>query len=179
MLPGQGDIATWDASSTLANALAAAQTWGGLDTSGASGAVTIMPTANLVLDNTTDASTILNVGANNFTWNGNNTFNMNGAAGSTSSTSVGATFAGSSIVTIGGTGTKNWSTNATTNGMTNVTFTGTLVLRGAAIPTVGTASGNWLAFGGGGGAASDNGTLTQTGSFALDTGDATPAAASS
>lgn len=75
VLPGQGDIATWDASSTLANALAAAQTWGGLDTSGASGAVTITPTANLVLDNTTDASTILNVGANNFTWNGNNTFN--------------------------------------------------------------------------------------------------------
>lgn len=67
----------------------------------------------------------------------------------------------------------NWSNNSTTNGVTNVTFTGTLALRGATIPAVGVLPSNWLALGGGGGAASAVGTTSQTGSFALDTGDAT------
>lgn len=172
VVPTTADTATWDASSTLDNTLGALQTWGGLDISAAGGAVAITPSANLILDNSTDANTVFNVGANNFTWSGNSQFHINGAAGSTSSTATGATFSGSSVVTLGGTGTKNWSTNATSNGVTNVTFTGTLALRGATIPAVGVLPTNWLAFGGGGGAASDAGTTVQTGSFALDLGDA-------
>ncbi|MBN8458180.1 MAG: hypothetical protein J0M04_10110 [Verrucomicrobia bacterium] len=172
VLPGTGDIALWDSNSTLSNTLAGAQTWGGLNTSGASGAVTITTSANLVLDHSTDANTAFNVGSNNFSWSGNTAFHINGAAGVVS-TNPGATFAGSSMVTITSSGTKNWSTNASTNGVTNLTFTGTLQLRGAAIPAIGILSTNWLALGGGGGQGSNNGTLVQTGSFSLDTGDAT------
>jgi autotransporter-associated beta strand protein len=176
LAPGTANTATWDASSTLANTMGAANTWGALNTSAASGAVSISGANTLLLDHTTDANTVFNTGANNFTWGavgvGGN-FHINGAAGSTSSTATGATFAGSGTVTISSNATKNWSSNGTTNGVTNVTFTGTLALRGAAIPALGTLPGNWLAFGGGGGAASDPGTATQTGSFALDTGDET------
>ena len=174
--PTTAQIATWDASSTLANTLGGNLTWGGLNLSAASGATTISGANSLTLDHTTDTSTILDAGSNGFTWGAAATagnFNINGAAGSTSSTSPGATFSGSGTVTISSTGTKNWSTNSTTNSVTNVTFTGTLALRGAAIPTVGNLAGNWLALGGGGGAASNVGTATQTGSFALDTGDGT------
>ena len=175
-LPTTADTATWDALSTLDNTLGANLTWGGLDVSAAAGAVSVSGNNNLLLDHSTDASTAFNTGATNFTWGAvpatGGTFHINGAAGSTSSTATGATFSGSGTVTIGGTGIKNWSTNATTNGVTNVTFTGTLALRGATIPGVGVLPGNWLAFGGGGGAASANGTTVQTGSFALDTGDA-------
>lgn len=174
--PTTADVATWDAASALTNTMGANNTWGGLDLSGATGAVAISGANALTLDNTTDASTVLNPGANNFTWGavgaaGN--FNINGAAGSTSSATTGATFSGSGTVTVSSTGTKNWSTNGTTNGVTNITFTGTLALRGATIPAAGVLPGNWLALGGGGGAASNAGTTTQTGSFALDTGDAT------
>lgn len=172
ILPATGDIALWDSNSALSNTLAVAQTWGGLNTSGAAGAVTITPSATLTLDHSTDANTVFDVGSNNFTWNGNSTFSIYGAAGLVS-TNVGATFAGSSTVTFSGTGNKNWSTSGTTNGVTNLTFTGTLQLRGAAIPTIGTLSTNWLALGGGGGQGSNNGTLVQSGSFSLDTGDAT------
>ena len=175
-LPTTANTATWDASSTLDNTLGANLTWGGLDVSAAAGAVSVSGNNNLLLDHSTDASTAFNTGATNFTWGAvpatGGTFHINGAAGSTSSTATGATFSGSGTVTIGGTGIKNWSTNATTNGVTNVTFTGTLALRGVTIPAVGVLPGNWLAFGGGGGAASDAGTTVQTGSFALDTGDA-------
>lgn len=174
--PTTAQIATWDASSTLANTLGGNLTWGGLDLSAAAGATSISGANSLTLDHTTDASTILNAGSNGFTWGAAATagnFNINGAAGSTSSTSTGATFSGSGTVTISSTGTKNWSTNGTSNGVTNITFTGTLALRGATIPTVGNLSSNYLALGGGGGAASNVGTTTQTGSFALDTGDGT------
>lgn len=174
--PGTGDVARWDASSTLASTLAANQTWGGLDISAAAGAVGITGAFALTLDHSTDTNTVLNVGAGDFTWGsagvGGN-FHINGAAGSTSSTAQGATFAGSGLVTISSTGSKNWSSNGTTNGVTQVNFTGTLALRGATIPTIGTLSGNFLALGGGGGAASAIGTTLQTGSFALDTGDET------
>lgn len=182
--PTTANTATWEASSTLANTMGGANTWGALDTSAASGAVSISGANALVLDHTTDASTVFNTGANNFTWGaaaiGGN-FNINGAlstvAPSFGNTATGATFAGSGTVTISSTGTKNWSTsgNATSgaNGVTNITFTGTLALRGANIPAVGSLSGNWLALGGGGGAASDVGTTAQIGSFALDTGDET------
>ncbi|MEY4243329.1 MAG: hypothetical protein RLZZ245_914, partial [Verrucomicrobiota bacterium] len=174
-VPTTANTATWDASSTLANTMGAANTWGALDTSAASGAVSISGANNLLLDHTTDASTVFNTGANNFTWGaaaaGGN-FNINGVP-TAASIVTGATFAGSGTVTLSSTGTKNWSSNATTNGVTNVTFTGTLALRGAAIPAIGNLPGNWLAFGGGGGAASDSGATTQTGSFALDTGDST------
>lgn len=173
--PTTANTATWDASSSLSNTMGGGNTWGGLDTSAASGAVSITGANALVLDHTTDASTVFNAGANNFTWGAAATggnFNINGAAGSASS-AAGATFAGSGTVTISSTGTKNWTTNATTNGVTNVSFTGTLALRGAAIPAIGSLSGNWLGFGGGGGAASDVGSTAQTGSFALDTGDET------
>lgn len=174
--PTGASVATWDASSTLTNTLGGNLTWGGLNVSAASGAVSISGNNSLTLDHTTDANTVFDTGANNFTWGVAGTagaFNINGAAGSTSSTGTGATFAGSGTMTLSSTGTKNWSTNGTTNSVTNVTFTGTVALRGATIPTVGTLAGNWFALGGGGGAASAAGTATQTGSFALDTGDAT------
>jgi fibronectin-binding autotransporter adhesin len=183
-LPTTANTATWDASSTLANTMGGNNTWGALNTSAASGAVSISGTNALLLDHTTDASTIFNTGANNFTWGAAGTggnFNINGAllavAPGSGNTGTGATFAGSGTVTISSTGSKNWSTSGTAtngaNGVTNVTFTGTLALRGAAIPAVGSLSGNWLALGGGGGAASDVGTTAQTSSFALDTGDET------
>lgn len=174
-VPTTANTATWDASSTLANTMGGANTWGALDTSAASGAVSISGANTLLLDHTTDASTVFNTGANNFTWGaaaaGGN-FNINGAP-TAASIVTGATFAGSGMVTLSSTATKNWSSNASTNGVTNVTFTGTLALRGAAIPAIGNLAGNWLALGGGGGAASDPGATTQTGSFALDTGDST------
>ena len=178
-LPTTADTATWDASSTLANTMGANNTWGGLNVSSASAAISISGANNLLLDNVVDANTTLDTGATNFTWGvtgavGN--FNINGVAGGTpvgSSTATGATFAGSGLVTISSTGTKNWSSNASTNGVTNITFNGTLALRGAAIPAVGSLPGNWIALGGGGGAASALGTTLQTGSFALDTGDGT------
>lgn len=180
--PAAADIATWGASSTLSNTMGANNTWGGLNLTAASGAVSISGANNLILDNSTDANTVLNTGTGDFTWGAASTagnFHINGAAGSTSSTSTGATFSGSGTVTIssGNVGNnlaiKNWSTNGTTNGVTNVTFTGTLALRGSTIPAIGSLSNNWLALGGGGGAASNAGTTTQTGSFALDTGDST------
>lgn len=174
-LPGTADVALWNAASTLANTLGANLTWGGLDISAASGAVSIGGANNLTLDHSTDINTVLNVGANDFIWGaagvGGN-FNIRGNAAGTSSTAQGATFAGSSVVTISSTGTKNWSTDGSANGVTVVNFTGTLRLRGATIPAIGSLSGNWLAFGGGGGAASDPGAAVQTGAFGLDTGDA-------
>jgi autotransporter-associated beta strand protein len=174
--PLTGDVALWDATSALTNVIGANQTWGGLNTSAASGAVGITGAFTLTLDHSTDANTVFNAGANDFSWGtagAAGAFNINGAAGSTSSTATGATFAGSGLVTLSSTGTKNWSTNGTTNSVTNVTFTGTLALRGATIPAAGVLPTNWLALGGGGGAASAVGTTSQTGSFALDTGDAT------
>lgn len=172
--PTTADTATWDASSATVSTMGGNITWGGLDLSAASGAVSIAGANTLLLDHATDADTVFHTGTNGFAWGstgvGGN-FNINGAAGSTSSTAVGARFAGSGTVTIGSTGTKNWSTNGTSNGVNQIDFTGTLALRGAAIPATGSLPGNWLAFGGGGGAASDPGTIAQTGSFALDTGD--------
>lgn len=176
VLPATANIATWDASSALASTMGAGLTWGGLDLGTASGDVTISGASNLLLDHGTDASTVLSTGSTNFSWGAagaGGAFHINGASGSASSTAAGAAFSGSGTVTLSSTGTKNWSTNATTNGVTHINFTGTLALRGAAIPAVGTPSGNWLALGGGGGAASSAGTTVQTGSFALDTGDAT------
>lgn len=175
-LPTTSNTATWDAASTLTNTLGANLTWGALNTSAASGAVVIAGASNLLLDHTTDTSTVLATGANNFTWGATpptgGTFHINGAPGN-ASTAQGATFSGSGTVTIGGTGTKNWSTNASTNGVTHINFTGTLALRGAAIPAVGTLPGNWLALGGGGGDLANPGATAQTGSFALDLGDDT------
>ena len=174
--PGTANTATWDASSSLTNTMGGNITWGALDVSGAAGPVAITGANTLLLNHATDADTAFNTGANTFSWGAAGTgggFNINGAAGGASSTATGATFAGSGTVTISSTGTKNWSSPNATNGVTNVTFTGTLALRGAPIPPVGALSGNWLAFGGGGGAASNPGTATQTGSFALDLGDET------
>ena len=173
-LPNTANTATWDAASTLVSSMGGNNTWGGLDITAASGPVSFTGANILLLDHGTDANTVFNTGANNFTWGAaavGGAFNINGAAGSTSSTGIGATFAGSGVVTLSSTGTKNWSTNGTSNGVTKVDFTGTLALRGAAIPAIGGLAGNYLVFGGGGGAASDPGTTVQTGSFALDTGD--------
>jgi autotransporter-associated beta strand protein len=182
-IPTTADIATWNAASTLANTIGAGQTYGGLNLTAASGPVGITGAFNLSLDNATDANTVLDVGANDFSWGtagAGGQLNIIGAllavAPGTGNTGTGATFAGSSVVTISSTGTKNWSTsgNGTSgaNGVTNVTFTGTLRLRGAttAIETLG---GNWLALGGGGGTTGVPGAVTQTGAFHLDTGDAT------
>ncbi|WP_193211264.1 beta strand repeat-containing protein [Luteolibacter marinus] len=179
-VPTAADIATWNATSALANTLGAAQSFGGLDLSGAAGPVSISGAFNLGLDHSTDASTILDTGANDFTWGqtgSGGAFNIIGAlsaAPGNGNTGTGATFAGSGITTLSGTGTKNWSTsgNATNgaNGVTNVTFTGTLRLRGATTP-IESLAGNWLAFGGGGGTTDLPGSLTQTGAFHLDTGD--------
>lgn len=173
--PATADLLLWDASSTLSNTMGGNVTAGGINISGASAAVSFAGANTLLIDHSTDANTIFATGSNNFTWGAAATagaFNINGATPS-ASTATGATFSGSGTVTISSTGTKNWSTNGTSNGVTNLTFTGTLALRGATIPAMGNLSGNWLALGGGGGAASDVGTLAQTGSFALDTGDST------
>ncbi|MCU0780929.1 MAG: hypothetical protein MUF04_07485, partial [Akkermansiaceae bacterium] len=173
-LPTTANTATWNSSSTLANTLGANLTWGALDTSAASGAVVIAGNNNLLLDHATDASTVFATGANNFTWGATpatgGLFHIYGAPGN-ASTAQGATFSGSGTVTIGGTGIKNWSSFSSTNGVTHINFTGTLALRGAAIPGVGTLPGNWLALGGGGGDAANPGTTVQTGAFALDLGD--------
>ena len=81
-IPTTADIATWNATSTLANTIGAAQTYGGLNLSAASGPVSVAGAFALTLDHSTDASTILDVGANDFTWGaagvaGN--LNINGA----------------------------------------------------------------------------------------------------
>lgn len=181
-VPTTADIATWNAASTLANTLGAAQTYGGLNLSAASGPVSITGAFNLALDHATDASTILDTGANNFSWGttgAGGQLNVIGAlsavAPGNGNTGTGATFAGSGIVTLSSTGTKNWSTSGSgtsgANGVTNVTFTGTLALRGATT-AIETLAGNWLAFGGGGGTTGVPGSLVQTGAFHLDTGDA-------
>jgi autotransporter-associated beta strand protein len=187
-VPTTADIATWNAASTLANTIGAGQTWGGLDLSGAAGPVSITGAFNLGLDHSTDASTILNVGGNDFSWGGVGTggqLNILGAlstvAPGNGNTGTGATFAGSGVVTLSSNGTKNWSTSGSAtngaNGVTNVTFTGTLRLRGVALGGTGVnqienLANNWLAFGGGGGTPGVPGALTQTGAFHLDTGDA-------
>ncbi len=186
-IPTAADIATWNATSTLANTIGAAQTYGGLNLSAASGAVSITGAFNLGLDNTTDANTVLDVGANDFTFGtagAGGQLNIVGAlstvAPGNGNTGTGATFAGSSVVTISSTGSKNWSTSggATSgaNGVTNVTFTGTLALRGVTLGGTGVnqienLANNFLAFGGGGGTTGVPGSLTQTGAFHLDTGD--------
>ena len=182
--PLTGDVAFWDASSTLANVIGAAQTWGGLNTSAAAGAVGITGAFALTLDHSTDANTVFDVGANDFTWGTAGTagaFNMVGAlatvAPGNGNTATGATFAGSSVVTLSSTGSKNWSTSGNAisgaNGVTNITFSGTLALRGATTAIEGPGS-NWLALGGGGGVTTGAaGAVTQTGAFHLDTGDAT------
>lgn len=181
-VPVAADIATWNAGSALANTLGAAQTWGGLNLSGASGAVSIAGAFNLNLDHSTDANTVLNTGANHFTWGSDGAggqLNLIGAlsaaAPGNGNVNPGATFAGSGVVTLSSTGTKNWSTSGSAtngaNGMTNLAFTGTLRLRGATT-AIETAGGNWLAFGGGGGTTGVPGAVTQTGAFHLDTGDA-------
>lgn len=181
-IPTTGDIATWDATSALANTIGAAQTYGGVNVSAASGPVAITGAFALTLDHTTDANTIFNVGATDFSWGATGVagaFNIVGAqstvAPGNGNTGTGATFSGSSVVTISSTGTKNWSTsgNATSggNGVTNLNFTGTLRLRGATT-AVETLTANWLALGGGGGTTGVAGAVTQTGAFHLDTGDA-------
>jgi autotransporter-associated beta strand protein len=187
-IPTAADIATWNATSTLANTIGAGQTYGGLNIAAASGPVSIGGAFALTLDHSTDASTILDVGTNDFTWGAAGaagSLNINGAvlavAPGNGNTGTGATFAGSSVVTLSSTGTKNWSTsgNGTSgaNGVTNVTFTGTLRLRGvtlggAGVNQIENLANNWLAFGGGGGTTGVPGSLTQTGTFHLDTGDA-------
>jgi autotransporter-associated beta strand protein len=174
-LPTTANTASWNGSSTLANTMGANNTWGALDTSAASGEVSISGNNTLSLDHTTNADTIFNTGANNFVWGADGIGGAFHIIGSTPATSTaqGATFSGSGRVTIGSTGTKNWSSQSSSNGVTNINFTGTLALRGATIPPVGTLPGNWLALGGGGGDAANPGTISQTGSFALDTGDET------
>lgn len=187
-IPTTADIATWNAVSTLANTIGAGQTYGGLNLAAASGPVAITGAFNLGLDHVTDASTVLNVGANDFTWGTAGAGGQLNIIGATSAvapgnggTGNGATFAGTGVVTLSSTGTKNWSTsgNATSgaNGVTNVTFTGTLRLRGVplggtGVNQIGNLANNWLAFGGGGGTTGVPGSLTQTGAFHLDTGDA-------
>jgi autotransporter-associated beta strand protein len=174
-LPTTANTASWNAASTLTNTMGANNTWGALDTSAASGEVSISGNNTLTLDHTTNADTIFNTGANNFIWGADGIGGVFHIIGSTptASTTQGATFSGSGRVTISSTGTKNWSSQSTSNGVTNINFTGTLALRGATIPPLGSLPGNWLAFGGGGGDAANPGTLSQTGSFALDTGDQT------
>jgi autotransporter-associated beta strand protein len=181
-VPTTADIATWNSASNLLNDLGANQTLGGLNLSGASGPVRITGPFNLTLDHATDANTVLDTGAQPFTWGEvgvGGQLNVVGAlvteAPGSGNTGAGATFAGSGIVTLSGTGTKNWSTsgNATSgaNGVTHITFNGTLQLRGATTAPE-TLSGNWLALGGGGGLGDQSGTLVQSGAFHLDTGDA-------
>src|SRR5690606_24439266 len=80
-LPTTADVALWDASSALTNTMGANNTWGGLNVSAASGAVSVEGANNLLLDHTTDMATVFNTGTKDFTWGsagvGGN-FNING-----------------------------------------------------------------------------------------------------
>lgn len=186
-IPTTADIATWNATSTLANTIGANQTYGGLNLTAASGPVGITGAFNLSLDNATDANTVLDVGANDFSWGtvgAAGQLNIIGSllavAPGNGNTGTGATFAGNSVVTISSTGSKNWSNSGSgtngANGVTNVNFTGTLRLRGVTLGGTGinqieNLANNFLALGGGGGTTGVPGAVTQTGAFHLDTGD--------
>jgi autotransporter-associated beta strand protein len=123
--PGTGDVATWNASSTLTNTLGASLSWGGLNTSAASGAVAIGGANALTL-----GSSGLDVGSSaNLTYNSTGTITLNGP------------LAGSSTLTLSNNVSKSWS------GMASTSFTGTLVLRGGTGAS-GVFSNNWVAFGG-------------------------------
>lgn len=143
--PGTGDVAVWDSTVNGANTvnLGANLSWGGLRIADPGGDVIIGGGNTLTLG----ASGLDTGSSRNLTLNNTGTITLNGA------------LAGSTVLTINSNATKNWSNSAT--GMTAVNFTGTLALRGGT-GTSGNFSNNWLAFG----AAS----LTQTGSFHLDTG---------
>jgi fibronectin-binding autotransporter adhesin len=151
--PNAGDIALWDADSALNNTLGGNLTWGGLNLSGASGAVTIQGANSLALAHSTAGNTIFDVATTDFTWGDLTTPSV--GSFNIASNGAGAIFAGSSTVTIGGTGTKTWAISSST-------FTGNLVLRGGSA-AAGAFSNNWVAFG-------QNNAATQTGSFSLDTG---------
>lgn len=140
--PGTGDTATWGASSTLANTLGANLSWGGLDVTAASGAVTIGGTNTLTLG----ASGLNTGGSAGLAYNSSGTITLNGP------------LSGSANLTLNQSATKNW----TGAGMTSTSFTGTFVLRGGTA-ALGSNSNNWVAFG--------NPTFAQTGSFGLDTGE--------
>jgi len=149
--PGTGDVGVWDATVTGTStvALGANLSWQGLRISSASppgGAVTMTGPNSITL-----GTGGLDVGTTNFTWSSSSGFTISGATG---------TFAGSSLVTIGGAATKNWGGGGV--GITAVTFTGTLALSGGTGAS-GAFSNNWLALG-------QNGGVTQTGAFHLDTG---------
>ena len=109
-----GSIATWDASSTLSNTTAAALTWGGLNTSGASGAVTVSGAFGL----TFATGSTVTISGQNFTFG-------NKDAGTLNLTNV--TLSGSAKLTFNktvDTGTTNF------NAANALAFSGTLALRG-------------------------------------------------
>ena len=140
-LPGASDVAQWDATVTGANSTVLG---GNLSWQGMAittpGGAVTIGGANTLTLGTAG----LNVGASqNFTYNSSGTIALNGP------------LAGSTQITLNNNTTKNWSGSGAIN------FTGTLVLRGGTGAS-GSFSGNWLALG--------NATLSQTGSFALDTG---------
>jgi autotransporter-associated beta strand protein len=153
--PSGTTVATWDASSTLANTMGAALTWGGLNISAASGTVTIS-------------------GANNLTFSTPSTINT----GSSQNLTIGNKDAGTlalSGVTL--TGSTRFTFNKTTdtgsasfNSANALNFTGTLALRGGTPSSApGTMQGGtgrfWIS--------SLTGTQAAGTAFALDTGAST------
>lgn len=68
-----GSVATWDVSSTLNNSMGAALTWGGLNTSGASGAVTVSGAFGLGFA----AGSTMNVSGQNFTFGNKDAGSLN------------------------------------------------------------------------------------------------------
>lgn len=146
-----GSVATWNASSTLVNTLGANLTWGGLDVSSASGAVTISGANGL----TFAAGSTMTVSGNNLTIG-------NKDAGTLNLGNV--TLTGSAKLTFNktaDTGTTNF------NAANALAFNGTLALRG------GTPSTTPAAMQGGTGRFwlnSVNGSQAAGTAFALDTG---------
>ena len=139
--PGASDVGVWDSTVTTAN--------------------TVSLGANLSWQGLRLADP-----GGDVTLTGSNTLTL-GSAGLDTGSNVGLIYestgtidlngllAGSTALTIDNATTHNWT------GMNSVTFTGDLILRGGT-GSSGAFSGNWLAFGGP--------TLTQSGSFGLDTG---------
>ena len=140
--PGSTEVAVWDSTVAGANSvnLGANLSWQGLRIEDPGGDVTIGGANTLTL-----GSDGLDLGSTaNLTYDSSGVLNVNGP------------FSGSTTLTIDNpfNAKKIW-------GSSSVDITGTLVLRGSSA-TIGNWADNWLAL--------NNTSLTQTGSFALDTG---------
>lgn len=146
--PVAADTATWNATSTLANTLGANLTWGGLNVSAASGAVSISGANSLVAGAINLGATSLSVQTNA----ANSSFNFSSLSGSGNLTIANGAF---------NLGTTNLNTANALN------FNGTLSLRGGNVATGPGAVGGSFFYLGRTGITQAAGTA-----FALDTGTA-------